>query len=223
VADDAPPTETAHRRRAAVLAGHRRDEVGARALRRDADPAVRAAAVGALSRMGRLLAGDLAEALEDPDPGVRRRACEAVATTGLDVEAAVRVALGDADPAVVEAAAWALGELGGRGEPGADGSRSAETVTELVRVATEHADALSREAAVAALGAIGDPRGLPAVLAATSDRPAIRRRAVIALAAFEGPAVDEALARARLDRDWQVRQAAEDLLDQAPDNPATGG
>jgi hypothetical protein len=34
---------------------------------------------------------------------------------------------------------------------------------------------------------------------------------VLALAPFSGPAVDEALTRALQDRDWQVRQAAEDL------------
>ena len=39
----------------------------------------------------------------------------------------------------------------------------------------------------------------------------MRRRATIALAPFDGPEVDEALARALADRDWQVRQAAEDL------------
>jgi HEAT repeat protein len=50
-----------------------------------------------------------------------------------------------------------------------------------------------------------------AVLAATRDKATVRRRAVLALAAFDGPEVDEALARAATDRDWQVRQAAEDL------------
>ena len=40
----------------------------------------------------------------------------------------------------------------------------------------------------------------------------MRRRAVIALAPFEGPEVQAALEQARSDRDWQVRQAAEDLL-----------
>jgi HEAT repeat protein len=68
-----------------------------------------------------------------------------------------------------------------------------------------------REAAVAALGAIGDDRGLAAILTATKDKPAVRRRAVLALAPFEGPDVDAALARALTDPDWQVRQAAEDL------------
>ena len=76
-----------------------------------------------------------------------------------------------------------------------------------------HADALCREAAVAALGAIGDEAGLPAILAATTDKATVRRRAVIALAPFEGPEVDAALEAARTDRDWQVRQAAEDQLD----------
>jgi HEAT repeat protein len=96
------------------------------------------------------------------------------------------------------------GHLGG---PAAEAA-----VAALVDMATAHADALCREAAVAALGAIGDPAGLPAILAATTDKPAVRRRAVIALAPFEGPEVDAALERALTDRDWQVRQAAEDLL-----------
>ncbi|MDP9440891.1 MAG: HEAT repeat domain-containing protein, partial [Actinomycetota bacterium] len=74
-----------------------------------------------------------------------------------------------------------------------------------------HPDALCREAAVAALGAIGDPAGVPAILAATTDKPAVRRRAVLALAPFDGPEVEAALQRALTDRDWQVRQAAEDL------------
>jgi HEAT repeat protein len=64
---------------------------------------------------------------------------------------------------------------------------------------------------VAALGAIGDARGLPAILDACTDKPAVRRRAVLALASFEGAAVDAAIDTALTDRDWQVRQAAEDL------------
>ena len=183
------------RLRQAVLAGHQADEAAARAGLADPAAAVRAAALGALARMGRVGADDVAAALGDPDPTVRRRACEvAVGVPGVEL---VPV-LSDPDPAVVEAAAFALGERG-------------EGVAGLAHVATGHEDPLCREAAVAALGAIGDPAGLPAILAATRDKPAIRRRAVIALAPFEGPDVDLALERARLDRDWQVRQAAEDL------------
>ena len=40
----------------------------------------------------------------------------------------------------------------------------------------------------------------------------MRRRAVLALAPFESPEVDAALERALVDRDWQVREAAEELL-----------
>ena len=69
-----------------------------------------------------------------------------------------------------------------------------------------------REAAVAAIGAIGDELGLPAVLKATTDKPAVRRRAVLALAAFDGPEVDAAWERARSDRDRQVRDAVDELL-----------
>jgi HEAT repeat protein len=209
-------------RRRAVLAGHRGDEAAARAGLADGDPAVRAAALGALSRMGAATGADLAAGLDDADAAVRRRAC-AVSAARPDLAADLTRLLADADPSVVEAAAWALGE---RGEPGAGSAPPADAVGELDRVARGHPDALCREAAVAALGAIGERSGLPAILAATHDRPAVRRRAVIALAPFEGPEVDEALRRALSDRDWQVRQAAEDLLDvragEEPDRPATG-
>ena len=47
---------------------------------------------------------------------------------------------------------------------------------------------------------------------ATQDIATVRRRAVIALAPFEGQAVSDALEVALTDRDWQVRQAAEDIL-----------
>jgi HEAT repeat protein len=111
-------------------------------------------------------------------------------------------ALGDDEPRVVEAGCFALGEIGVAAAP---------AVPALGDVGRNHADPLCREAAVAALGAIGDPAGLPTILAATSDKPAVRRRAVLALAPFTGADVDAALEQALHDRDWQVRQAAEDL------------
>ena len=196
----------ADRRRRAVLAGHRGEEAAARALLDDPDAGVRGAALGALARMRRATTADVAAGLEDDDAAVRRRACS-VAAANPDLAADLSPLLDDRDASVVEAAAWALGERG---------ASSAGAVADLARVATGHADALCREAAVAALGAVGDRSGLPAILAATRDRPAVRRRAVIALAPFDGPEVDEALRRALSDRDWQVRQAAEDLLDVRP-------
>lgn len=184
------------------MAGHQRDESAARPALHDPDPAVRATALGALARMERLVKADIAAALTDPEPAVRRRAAELAAKHPPDDVDLVPV-LDDPDASVVEMAAWSLGEQGR-----ADGA----ALDRVIAVAGSHADALCREAAVAALGAIGDERGLPAILAATNDKPAVRRRAVLALAPFDGPDVDAALHAALSDRDWQVRQAAEDLL-----------
>lgn len=198
-----PPTlEEAGRRRRAALAGHTRDVHAARHLLIDTSPRVRATALASLARVGQVSEADVAAALADPAALVRRRACALAAVVpAVDL---VPV-LGDPDPLVVETAAWALGERAA--------AAGATAVEALTGVATRHVDALCREAAVAALGAIGDPAGLPAILAATSDKPPVRRRAVLALAPFDGPEVDAALGRALEDHDWQVRQAAEDLLD----------
>ncbi len=198
------------RRRAAALAGHRGDVGAIGPFAADVDGAVRATALGALQRAGALAAQHLQAGLTDPDARVRSRAAELVAELrGADAAADVALVplLDDPDPTVVEVAAWASGERTVP-EPGA--------VARLAELATEAHDALIREAAVAALGALGDPAGLPAILSATTDKAAVRRRAVIALAPFDGPEVDAAFERARTDRDWQVRQVAEDLADGPP-------
>ncbi len=142
----------------------------------------------------------------DPEPAVRRRAAEVAPTLIAvgDVVGPLVTLLTDRDVTVVEAAAWALGELGDR-------AVDAHAVDALAATARSHRDPLAREAAVAALGALADPAGLDAILHACGDRPAVRRRAVLALAPFSGRAVDAAIAAAREDHDWQVRQAAEDL------------
>lgn len=167
---------------------------------------MRATALAALARAGAVIDAELATAISDPDAAVRRRAVEVVARVGVLSPRATSVSLiallDDPDDSVVEVAAWACGERTPP-EPGA--------VTRLCALTTDHPDPLVRESAVAALGAIGDEQGLPAILAAASDKATVRRRAILALAPFDGPEVREALARARTDRDWQVRQAAEDL------------
>lgn len=169
---------------------------------------MRAAAVGSLARLGRLAPPDLATALADEAPEVRRRAAQEAGRLGRPgaaetVEALCR-STADGDPLVAEMAAWALGEIG-----------TAAAVEPLSSMARRHPDVRCREAAVAALGALGADGiagGLPAILGALEDRPTIRRRAVVALASFDGPEVDMALQRSLEDRDWQVRQAAETLL-----------
>jgi HEAT repeat protein len=185
--------------RTLAQAGHNGDAATARAALADPDPVARELALGALARMGCLAAEELTTALADRSAAVRRRAVHVAATRpGTDLLAA----LADSDDTVVEAAAWAAGEHVHVPEP---------VLTRLCALATGADDALVREAAVAALGAIGDPRGLPSILAGCADKPAVRRRAVLALAPFEGAEVEAALAAALEDRDWQVRQAAEDL------------
>ncbi|MCB1030409.1 MAG: HEAT repeat domain-containing protein [Acidimicrobiales bacterium] len=200
-------SDAAHRRRIVLIAGHTGDGATVRAHQEDPDPTVRQAAISSLHRLGELRCKDLTCALSDPVPAVRRRALEIIAALHGEGPAELVSVLGllsDPDDTVVETAAWACGELTAT-PPG--------TVDELIALTTGADDALVRESAVAALGAIGDPIALPAILAATEDKATVRRRAVLALAPFEGPEVNEALRRCLADRDWQVRQAAEDLWD----------
>ncbi len=186
-----------------AIAGHRGDLATARHALTDEAPAVRATALGALERCGALTTDELSAGLGDPAPAVRRRALAIAATRPGDAPPATVPLLADPDPVVAETAAWAVGE---RTPPEAGAGPA------LAAVVTDHPEHLVREAAVAAIGAVGDPAGLPAVLGALDERATIRRRAVVALAAFEGPEVDAALERALHDRDRQVRQVAEDLL-----------
>lgn len=187
-------------RRDVAAAGFRGDEPSVRAALVAEDPVLRATALGALARLDRLEPDDLTRGVTDPAAVVRVRAAELAAHwPGFSLVAL----LDDPDPLVAEMAAWACGE---------HESVDEETFARLVQLVSAHADPLVREAAVAALGALGDERGKAAVLAATSDKAPIRRRAVIALVAFDGDDVDAAIRRALDDRDWQVREAAEELL-----------
>ena len=231
-----PATSVANTdREAVVLAGHRGDLDTVVDALAASEPAVRAAALGALGRIAARAPIDpdvvpdaLARALADPDPTVRRRAAAEVARwaatcseptgaepagsepTGAAPTPVVDGLLGrltdDEVDTVTEVAAFACGELA------LDDRTRPHVVAALDRLARTHADSLCREAAVAALGSIGDPAGLTAVLHGCSDRATVRRRAVLALAAFDDPAATEALRRLVADRDLQVRQSAEELL-----------
>ncbi|MGZ4671604.1 MAG: HEAT repeat domain-containing protein [Ilumatobacteraceae bacterium] len=183
-----------------AIAGHTGDGAAARSALTDPDPVARELGLGALVRLGQLGDDDLRAALVDGAASVRRRAAM---IAGRRPQISLREVLHDADPTVVEAAAWACGE---------QESVDDEVLDVLIDLGTNAADALVREACTAALGAIGDPRGLPTILHGCTDKPAVRRRAVLALAPFDGDEVDAALQAALVDRDWQVRQAAEDVL-----------
>lgn len=165
------------------------------------EAAVRRLAVAACERLDQdAAAGVVAGCLAgDPDPTVRAAAAEVLGRCGPAALEAVWAARTDPDARVVEAVAHALGEL------------SAPAALDwLVERARTDDDPLVQEASVAALGAIGDARALPTLVdLAASGAPQLRRRAVVALTAFEGPEVDAALSRARLDRNPMVREVAE--------------
>ena len=164
------------------------------------DGTVRASALRALARIGTLTAEILAPYIQDSHIETRRTAVElAVPFPSVNVHDCID----DSDVFVAEMAAWCVGER----TPASD-----IEIETLIDRTTSHSEAVVREACAAALGSLGDERGLPAILAACSDKPAVRRRAILALAPFEGDEVDAALQRALEDKDWQVRQNAEDLL-----------
>ena len=186
-------------RRTVVTLGYEQNEPEARSFLRHEDSVVRELALGALHRMQSLTDADLELALHDDDRLVRRRAAELGALhPGVDLAPL----LADLEPVVVEMAVWAYGER----EQVDD-----NTLQTIISLTTDHDDQLVREAGAAALGAIGDERGVSAILSACEDKPAVRRRAVLALAPFSGPEIEAAIDTALTDRDWQVRQSAEDL------------
>ena len=196
------------RRRRVIAAGHAGDEAAARAALDDPDPDVQAAGLGALARCGALGVSQITDALASGPLAVRRRASDLSRTvrgpgSRSTLVRAMVAALADPDPLVVVHAAWFLGER-----------RARAGVADLTGTALTHDDVRCREAAVAALGAIGDPGGLDAVIESLDDKPTVRRRATVALAGFTDDRVDEALRRSQTDRDWQVRQAADELLDE---------
>ncbi len=182
-----------------VKAGFTGDHATARKHLSHSDATVRASALRALHRLSDVTDDELMIALADQSADVRRTAVEFATHTHLQIHHL----LADSDVFVCEMTAWSLGER----TPVTD-----EEIAALIHHTTEHSESVVREACAAALGSIGDARGLPAILAACTDKPAVRRRAVLALAPFDGPEVEAALQSALTDRDWQVRQNAEILL-----------
>jgi HEAT repeat protein len=183
-----------------IAAGFSGDSSVALEALHHADGTVRASALRALARIGTLTAEILAPYIQDSHIETRRTAVElAVPFSSVTVHQCID----DPDVFVAEMAAWCVGER----TPAND-----IEIETLIDRTTSHSEAVVREACAAALGSLGDERGLPAILAACSDKPAVRRRAILALAPFEGDEVDAALQRALEDKDWQVRQNAEDLL-----------
>lgn len=169
----------------------------------DPRPEVRRLAAAASAGLGSAAIGPITRlANSDPDQEVRAEAVEVLGRMGVGAFDAVWATRADPATRVVESTATALGEIG-----------DARAVPWLAETLADHPEVIVREAAVAALGAIGDDRALPAILeAAGAGKPQIRRRAVVALTAFEGLEVEQALMAARLDRNPMVREVAEMVL-----------
>ena len=189
-----------------VVAGHHGDRETIRAHIDDTDAAVRSSAISALVRLGELCDVELVAALDDG--GTARRAVELsahhrIGVTAIDDRLRAFVAGADAD--LAEVAVWALGE---RWQERSDEPGSAVVLGVVEWAAGRHDDALVREAAVAALGAIGAADSIPVIIGAMHDRATVRRRAVIALAPFDGPEVEAALVSARSERAWDAESAA---------------
>lgn len=191
---------------AILRATHAANEAPSTLLRERLDagePRQRVLALRGLARRAEMTEELWRRVLVDDDVELRREALERFAhdpENSPPLLNTVVALLGDTDALVVEAAAFALGE------------HLYETaVPALCEVASGHDDARCRESAVAAIGSIGDDRGRLTILAALQDKPAIRRRAVVALSNFEGSDVEAALDLAAEDRDWQVRSAVAQL------------
>ena len=191
------------RRREAAIAGHRGDAAAARAFLADPAPAVRATALGALARAGGLTPDDLAAGLADPAAIVRARAAELCAARPGDQAPGLAAALADDDPRVVEAAAWASGERvppepGIVAAPGHGGHRRTTTRCVARRPWRRWAPSATRP-------------GCPRCWRRPPTAPRCgggrywrwpRSRAPRSTRPSHGPSTD---------RDWQVRQAAEDV------------
>ena len=165
-------------------------------------PRARIIAMRGLARRRALSVAEWTALVSDADQDVRRETWAEVGSIGdcpVDVEL-VLTALRDHDALVAEAAAFAVGECAL--------SQCEEAVIAMVR---EHDDARCRETAVVSLGLLGRDSSRSAIIGALDDKPTVRRRAVVALANFDGPDIDAALDRAAEDRDWQVRSAVEQL------------
>lgn len=226
--DEAPPRmKNLPSLRTVAEAGHTADIALIQRGFDDEDPEVRRASLGSFHRAERLTTSIILNALSDPAMTVRRRAAELSSRVKLSesergrIVTQLGICLGQ-ESELAEMAAFALGEIGSAPtaapEPESD-SEFGDTdqvgldqtaIDLLINQAQNHKDAICREQAIASLGALHT--GKDVILGALNDKATVRRRAVIALAPFEGDDVTAALRHALNDRDWQVRQAAEDQL-----------
>ena len=200
--DTVPVPGTLEEAIAVIEAGHSSDAASLAVLeaaRTSSNPVLRRHALVGLEARSALSESHIIEAISDLDAENRSRALRAAGrsdTPSPRLVEALSAATADPEDFVAVAAIRSIADL-----------VILDALNLLISLVGDHADAMVREEAVAALGALGDERGLPSILNACGDKPAVRRRCVVALGAFEGDEVEAALALLHEDRDWQVRQA----------------
>ncbi len=166
----------------------------------DGDPVLRRLAVTALSQgQARAHIEAVAHLTVDGDVSVRAAATEKLGVCGPDSLTTLASLEHDTEPTMREAVATAYGEIG-----------STESVGWLMDAAGNDDDRHVREASVAALGAIGDPRAIDTLLKIIRNGPPqVRRRTIAAITVFDDERIEPAIRRAALDRNPGVREAAE--------------
>ncbi len=182
-----------------MLSSYNDDETSVRKFCDSIYPELRATSLSALVNMRKATEDDGRRAISDTSSIVQRRACElAPHLPGANYLSLLL----KQDHLVTEAACFALGEV-----------RDQQAVEELIAIASKHRDALCRESAVAALGALGNKVALPQLIKSLDDSAPIRRRAVLALSVFiDNDAAIAAIRSRSDDKDWQVRQIVENIL-----------
>lgn len=164
------------------------------------DPVLRRMSTTALdTQSANSLFDVLVALLNDDEASVRVAAAEKLGVCGERSLAYLARAQADDAPEVREAVATAYGDLS-----------NASVIPWLVEVGNDDQDRTVKEAAVAALGAIGSDEAIDPLLEfIAKGPPQVRRRAIAAITVFDDPRIEPAIERAAFDRNPGVREAAE--------------
>ena len=174
----------------------------------DENSDVRRAAAEVLGEVGDSRAMEpLIATLRDEADGVREAAAQALGEIGEPAVGPLIAALRDEDSAVRPVAIHVLGVIWG--------------LPEVSRLADE--DLSVRRAAAGALGELGDPRAVDALMAALQDRDdSVRKAAARAMGEIGDSRAVESLIRALWDKNGGVGQAAAHALGKIGDSRAVG-
>ena len=166
----------------------------------DEDPILRRMAITALgAAAANSLFDTLVLILNDEEAAIRAAAAEKLGVCGRRALEYLANAQSDDAPEVREAVATAYGEIS-----------DASAIPWLVEIGNDDKDRTVREAAVAALGAVGNDQAIEPLLEfIAKGPPQVRRRAIAAITVFDDPRIESAIQRAAFDRNPGVREAAE--------------